>query len=288
MSDQVLDAVSQVTAVVGVAARHLTTHRGYHYNADDVFFTASTFKVPLLFELYRQIDAGILSPETRIELEDELRVPGSGVLKEMNSGLSPTIHDLATLMIIVSDNVATDILYKLVGPANIETTIKKIGLKHTRVPMTCRSLLYSAVGLEESDLKTGNPIVAERLAHRQVVSDSDAYSESRSNVSTPSDMVRLLEAINLGTALSPRSRDGVIDILLKQQLNTIIPFFLPAGTKCAHKTGGVPGVRCDVGIVFSPAGPYAVAIMAKQVTDMLTIDASLARVSRSIYDMFQL
>ena len=106
----VMSAIQDFTVhtggVVGVAAKHLETAERVSHNADTVFFTASTLKVPLLVELYRQVDAGIIDVNQRIDLTDALRVPGSGVLKELSSGLQPTVHDLAMLMIIISDNTA--------------------------------------------------------------------------------------------------------------------------------------------------------------------------------------
>lgn len=91
-----------------------------------------------------------------------------------------------------------------------------------------------------------------------------------------------------GDLLSKPSTAAVIDILERQQAVTIIPYGLPPGTRVAHKTGGVTGVRCDVGIVFAPSGPYAIALMAKQVTDSQVtdskeIDRALAAVSQAIY-----
>ena len=118
------------------------------------------------------------------------------------------------------------------------------------------------------------------------VSESDALSEERSDVSSPADMVRLLELVQRGEVLSQTSREAVLEILKSQQLNSIIPFYLPPGTIVAHKTGGVPTVRCDVGIVYGPTGPYTVALMAKGVTDMRVIDRSLAAVSKAVYDEF--
>ena len=103
-------AIANVQAKVGVAARHLETDEEVLHQAADLFFTASTFKVPLLVELYRQVDSGTVGMNSRIELTDRLRAPGSGVLKELANGLSLTVHDLAVLMIIISDNTATDML----------------------------------------------------------------------------------------------------------------------------------------------------------------------------------
>jgi beta-lactamase class A len=277
-------AISEVPGVVGVAARHLETGEEVRHRAGDVFFTASTLKVPLLVELYRQVDQGAIDPDQSLELTDALRAPGSGVLKEMASGLTPTVHDLALLMIIISDNTATDMLYDLVGRDALDETMRRLGLGSTRIPMSCRELLYSIFDVETDDVVQGNAVADARRARGEVAEGASAFSEARSDVSSPADMVRLLGLVHRGDVLSSTSREAVLDILGRQQLNTIIPYDLPAGTRVLHKTGGVPTVRCDVGIVHAPSGPYAVALMAKQVTDMKAVDRALARVSRAIYD----
>ena len=145
--NRVESAIAAVPAVTGMAAKHLETGRELAHQADDLFFTASTFKVPILIELYRQVDAGIVDPVARLELTDEARSPGGGTLKELDSGLRLTIHDLAMLMIIVSDNTATDMLYNLVGRDRLNDTMRKLGLHRTSLPMTCRELLYSMYGV---------------------------------------------------------------------------------------------------------------------------------------------
>ncbi|MCZ6678149.1 MAG: class A beta-lactamase-related serine hydrolase [Candidatus Poribacteria bacterium] len=280
-------AISDVQGIVGLAAKHLDTGPEIRHNADTVFFTASTLKVPLLVELYRQVDQGLIDLNRRIELTDALRVPGSGVFKELASGLQPTLHDLALLMIIISDNTATDFLYNLVGRDNLNNTMQELGLTQTHIPMTCRELLFSIAGLDTTNPSHTYQLASERLKQQQFVLDADSFSEERSDVSSPDDMCRLLALIYRGDILSPSSREAVLDILKRQQLNTVIPAALPTGTEVAHKTGSYHSVRCDVGIVFSPTGPYTVAIMAKGLTgDRSSIDAGLAVVSRAVYDVF--
>ena len=282
------DFTDQTGGIVGVAAKHLETGKRVSHNAETIFFTASTLKVPLLVELYRQVDAGIINVNQRIDLIDVLRVPGSGVLKELSSGLQPTVHDLAMLMIIISDNTATDILYNRVGGDNTNNTMQQLGLTQTHIPMTCRELLYSITGLDTENPAHTYQLASERLKEREFILEGDGFSEDKSDVSSPSDMCHLLELIYEGDILSPQSREAVLDILKRQQLSTVIPYALPTGTVVAHKTGSYHSVRCDVGIVFSPTGPYTVAIMAKQMTagDRLSVDASLAAVSKAVYDKF--
>ena len=280
------EAVSQVPGVVGVAARHLETGHSIEHNAGEAFFTASTFKVPILAEVYRQVDVGTLDLSQRVELTDALRVPGSGVLRELDNGVAPTLHDLAMLMIIVSDNLATDILYHTAGRDNINRTMADLGLTRTKLPMSCRDLLFSLAGLAVSESLDDFWEVSDRVeqGYRGLPLDCDALNEERSDVSSPADMVRLLEVVHNGELLSSESRDGMLHILKRQKLRSIIPYYLPPDVIVAHKTGGVYSVRCDVGIVWGKSGPYAVAIMVKRITDGTDLDPKLARISRLIYD----
>lgn len=279
-------AISRIEATVGVSARHLDTGREIQHNADDVFFTASTLKVPLLVELYRQVDRGIVDLKQRVELTDGMRVPGSGILKEMEAGLKLTLHDLAMLMIIISDNTATDILYERVGGDNLNNAMRELGLRETRIPMTVRQLLFSVVGLDPENVDHTCDLCAQRLFNEAYVHDAAGYDPDRSDVSSPGDMCRLLELLYSGEILSTASTEGALDILKRQQLRTVIPYALPVGTTVAHKTGFYLGVRADVGIVYSPTGPYTVAIMAKHVAsrDRMTFDLSLAALARAVYD----
>ena len=279
--------ISTISGHVGVAARHLTTGKQFLRNADEPFFTASTLKVPLLVELYRQVDAGILDIGKRITLEDKRRVPGSGVLRELDNGISPTLHDLAMLMIIVSDNLATDILYHTIGRGSIEKAMQAWGLSTIKTPMSTRELLFDLVGMDVDDTLESFWEVSERIenkGYKGLRPDCDALNEEKSDVASPADMARLLEMVERGEILSPSSRDAVLHILKRQKLKTVIPAQLPQGTITAHKTGGVHSVRCDVGLVYAPNGPYAVALMAKRITDRTELDTKMARLSRAIYD----
>ena len=283
----VQEAIAKVPGVVGVAARHFDTRAQIRHNADAAFFTASTLKVPLLLELFRQIDRGRIDLSRRVEFTDAMRVSGSGVLKELEAGLRPTVRDLAMLMIIISDNAATDFLYEMVGRDNLSATIRELGLTRTRIPMSTRELLYSIVGLDPRNPSHTDAMVSERMRRQEFDLDADALDEKKSDVASPDDMCELLERVHSGDVLSPSSRETFFDILKRQQLKTIIPPLLPPGTAVANKTGGYHSVRCDVGVVYSPAGPYAVAIMAKQVEgEHLQVDLAMAAVSRAVYDAF--
>ena len=278
-------AIAEVPGTVGVSARHLNAGVQVRHNADMTFFTASTLKVPLL-ELYRQVDEGKVDLSRRMGLTDMMKVTGSGVLKELEAGLQPTIHDLAMLMIVISDNTATDILYEMVGRDSLNANLRELGLTKTRIPMSTRELHFSVTGLDPRNPSHTYEMVADRLFKREFDLESDALDEEKSDVSCPDDMCALLELVHRGEALSPSSREGFFGILKRQQLNSMIPLLLPSGTLVAHKTGAYDTVRCDVGIVYSLTGPYAIAIMAKQIKGERLADLALASVSRAVYDEF--
>ena len=281
------EAIAGVPGVVGVAARHFGAGARIRHRADEVFFTASTFKVPLLVELLRQVDRGAIDLSQRVELTDAMRVPGSGVLKELEAGLRPTVRDLAMLMIVVSDNAATDFLLEMVGRDNLRATLRELGLANTRIPMSAREILYSLVGLDPDDPEASYETAAGKLRRLELAPAPDSLDEARSDVSSPDDVCELLEAVYRGRVLSPSSTEVFFEIMKRQQHDTVIPPLLPRGTVVANKTGSYQSVRCDVGVVYSPSGPYAIAIMAKHVAgERLHVDLALAAVSRAVYDEF--
>ena len=283
---QIESIIKDIPAIVGVAARHLQIDKSFYHKSEDIFFTASTFKIPLIFELYRQIDQGIIDPAKKIMITDDNKSPGSGVLKDLGIGINPTIYDLATLMIIISDNTATDILYNLVGRNRLHQTLSDLNLKNTCIPMSCKELLYSMYGVNTSDIYEAIEIVKDKLSKGDVVLESEALSEDKSDVSSPNDMINLIEIIYKQELLTKKSSEIILDIMYRQQASTIIPYLLPPDVKTFHKTGGVTSVRCDVGIVNGRSGPYSIAIMAKNVKDHMNIDTDLAKISKSVYDFF--
>src|SRR5688572_4300592 len=108
--------VGEIDGSVGVAAWPVgKPGTALAVNADDLYPTASTFKIPLLYALYQMVDRGEISLKQRVKIEEHHRVPGSGVLQDLDPGLEPTIRDLAILMTVVSDNQGTDLLYNIVG-----------------------------------------------------------------------------------------------------------------------------------------------------------------------------
>jgi beta-lactamase class A len=283
-------AMLEGESLTGVAAWSLnseTEKAPVLFNADVLFPTASTIKVPILHELYRQAEAGLVDLNRRIEVTPEHLVPGSGVLQDLAMGLNPTVRDLAVLMIVVSDNTATDILLDIVGREQVEKSMRDLGLTQTWVAMTIRELLYSLAGLDVND-----PTHTYHMA-RQLLDDpnlkvdpaSRALSETDNDLSTPRELAQLLTLIANHQTLSESACEEMLDILSRQKFNQIIPLHLSPWTKVAHKTGSLGGVRNDVGVVYGPQ-PYVIALMSKKLANEVDGSQKLARISGLIYEYF--
>lgn len=278
---------SDLGGVVGVKVDHLDSDLQLHYNADQVFPTASTLKVPILFELFRQADEGKVDLTQRVTLSHDNRVPGSGVLQNLDECLQPTIRDLAELMIIVSDNWATDLVYSIIGKEPLTETLRNFGLSNTHIPLTIWEMFSTMADVDADDPKVDYQQLKEYLKTYKSDDDNVAFAaDPRNDVSTPDDMASLLRLIHEGEGLSEDARAGVIKILKDQMMTSRIPARLPLdkGIEVAHKTGTIRGVVNDVGIVYSPNVNYIIAFMSKQQDDSAeTVDA-IARASRWVWD----
>lgn len=271
---------------MGVMVRDLDRGGDLCWNADRAFPTASTMKVPLLYALYRLAQEGDLDLAARVALRTEDRVPGSGVLHYLDAGLRPTVRDLAELMIIVSDNFATDTLYRLVGRERLAASMAELGLTETYLPHTTWELLAHVGGLDLADAGLTYDTLLERLKDSGSADPEAPYVDEEYDRSTPADMIQLLERIDAGHGLAAESREGMLAILKHQTINDRIPAKLPEGVgiEVAHKTGSVRGVRNDVGIVTAPGVRYAIAMMSRGLPDPPAAVPVLADASRWIWD----
>jgi beta-lactamase class A len=273
---------------IGIATRSFQTGEEIEINADMIFPTASTFKTVLLYELYRQVDQGRIDPSDRITIEDRHRVPGSGVIQDLDAGASLTIRDVATLMMVISDNAGTDIIFDLLGSDAIQQAVRDLGMSSTSIPMGTWGLLCGLQNLDPDDPELTYEAVKALLKGKDAPWDANAFKETPDNdITTPRDMIRLHVAIEHGEGLSPESRDAVLDIMKRQKLSERIPAHLPTGVVCAHKTGSLRGVRNDAGIVYALDGTsYAVAIFVKGATDGVAGTRLVGDVSKVIYEHY--
>ncbi len=243
-------AASGATSM-GVAVKHLESGEEIYYDADQSFPLCSVFKIPVLAEAFHQIDQGRFTLDDRWELTLAEKNLPSGILVFLQDGLMPTVRDLLTLMIIISDNTATDIVMHRLGVPNITKFMHELGLTNIHVPMTVRNLFNDIMGETGSDPRLAftnlDKPQPEELSNRK----GHAYSLGPDNdVGTPRELNRLVELIFEGEVVNRTACDQMLHILLQQQLNLRLPRFLPEGTPVAHKTGTLGGIRNDSGIIY--------------------------------------
>lgn len=253
------ESLARSPGIWGVSVKHIERQELVEIRGEERFQMASVFKVPVLLELLHQVREGKLSLEERVEWTAPERYFGSGILVTLAPGLRPTIRDLATLMMIVSDNAATDILCHRLGFDRINARLRSLGLSKTAVDMGTRDLILHALGLPEEKYRGMTVDELRRFdwaAHEtQVRRNQQQFLRECPNCSTPAEMTLLLEKIVTGQALDPEGTQALLDILFLQQFNQRLPRWIPYGVRFAHKTGTLTApvwVVNDAGVLFLP------------------------------------
>ncbi|MDR7420120.1 MAG: serine hydrolase [Armatimonadota bacterium] len=272
---------------LGIGVKTLWDRAEFYVEPDRPFPTASVFKIPVLIELLLQVEEGRLDLDERVAVTEALKSPGSGVLKELSSAPSLSLSDLAMLMIIISDNTATDILVERVGIERINRRLASWGFTVTRVPMDCRRLLFELAGRPDGPFTPEARIEVEQMLRtRERVFTGRAYADHDNNLTTPREMIALLEMLVTEGRLSPWVRDRALSYMRKQQVRDRLPFYLPPGIDIAHKTGSIAGVRNDAGILFVDRGPVLVCAFARDLKVDLDGTTAIAEIGRMVHEAF--
>lgn len=241
--------VADSGAAIGVALHHIESGAEVMVNADVPVPLASVVKIPVIAEVFHQIGQGKLALTDRWLFEDNFKALGSGVLRDLDAGLNPTVKDLLMLMTIISDNTATDMLMLRLGIATIDGYMQSLGLTDIHVARTLNDIFADM--LPSNDPHQDPFALAVWEAEHGVKRDGFSYSlGADNNVSTPRAMNRLVTLIYKAEILDRALCDGILDIMLRQHFNDRLPRFLPPGTRVAHKTGTFEGVRNDSGVIY--------------------------------------
>jgi beta-lactamase class A len=240
--------------VLGVAIVDLTTGQKYFLHADEVLPTASSIKIAILAELYRQAQQGKIKLGDLYTLQSSDLVAGSGIANALTPGVTRlTIRDVAALMISVSDNSATNIIIDRIGMENVNALLDSLGLTHTRL--------------------------------RRKMMDVKAAAEGRENIATPREMATLLEDLYRGKVLNKQMTDDFFE-LLSVHKESYIPRELPEDLRIANKPGELEGVRNDSGIVFTGNRPFAISVMTTYLRREKDGGDAIVRIAVAAYLMF--
>ena len=250
------DAVEKFDGVMGVAIVDLTDGRAILKNADHVFPTASSIKIAILLELYRQEQSGKAKLNDVYTFDAKDLVEDSQIMTGLTPGVTiVTNRDLAQFMVAVSDNAAANVLIDRIGMQNVNATLRSLGLTKTNL--------------------------------RRKMMDIAAARRGDENVSTPQEMVRLLELIFKGKALNKELTDAFIKQLSTGK-NSYIPRELPPGLQIANKPGSLDGIRTDSGIIFAKNRPFAISVMTSSVRDERGAERTIGEIALEAFRYFEM
>ena len=236
LEEKINAEIANFRGKVWIYAKNLDTGKDFGLRADEQIRTASTIKLPIMTEVFRQVEQGKIKWTDEITLTKQNKQGGSGILGEFSDGTKIDIKTLTNLMIVVSDNTATNLILDTVKSDNVNDFLDTLGLKQTR-----------------SLRKIGGG------------GDSKAVADPRLKlfgigVSSPKDMVKLLEMLENGQVVSKEASAEMLNILKRQQYKEAIGRNLPDTIPSASKSGSLDRLRSDVGIIYTRRGRIAMAI----------------------------
>jgi beta-lactamase class A len=249
-------------AEVGIAFRTLDGKAEWFYHADDSFHAASTMKVPVMIELFHQVQAGKVKLSDPVPIHNEFRSIVDGSRYKLDpaddsesalykaEGQTRTLSELCELMITVSSNLATNLVIEKLGVENIRASVHSLN--------------------------------ADGMHVLRGVEDNKAFTKGLNNTTTARALETLLTSIVNYTAAGPEASRQMIDILERQKFNEGIPAGLPSGTVIAHKTGEITKIHHDAAIVYGPR-PFVLVILVRGMADIKDSSELMANITRLFY-----
>jgi beta-lactamase class A len=296
-----IEAVLQsAQGVMGVSIKHFESGTALAVNGDEPFPMASTFKLPLLVELHAQATAGRLKWDDRVEITPRDQHLGSGDITPLYDppGVALSWRNLANLMMMISDNSATDLCLAKAGAAAVTSRMRSLGINGIRVDRPCQELILDYGNRDTAKLKDlARDDLREAMRRDPRPSGvearfaaDDRFASDPRDTATPNAMVALLERIWKGEAVDRKASDAMLELLKRCRTGeNRLRGLLPEETVLAHKTGTIGGVVNDVGIMYLPdgTGHVAIAVMSKRTRAATeAVERTIAHVARYAYDYF--
>ena len=254
LHQKITNLLAAYTGRWGIVIINKSTEEVLAINPERLFPAASMIKVPIMYEIMKQAAEGTIDLEASLAVTNDVRVGGAGILQELRPGIIMTVRELVTLMIVLSDNTATNMLIELVGMHAVNTTMTDLGLKST-------------------------------VLRRQMM-DFAAAQAGKENSTCAADVALLFQIIDSHRHLPLEYGTLMMDILKRQQVRDKLPFYLPEEIVLANKTGTLAGVEHDGGILFLPRSSYIIAILTADLTINYQGLQLVASIGKVIYDHF--
>jgi beta-lactamase class A len=256
------ERIQKSGADVGVAFQTLNGRTAWSFHAEDTFHAASTMKIPVMIELFHQVQQGKLKLDDSLPIKNEFHSLADGSIFTLDPkddsetdlyqamGQTRTLSQLCELMITASSNFATNLLIQKVGVENIRATVHSLH--------------------------------ADGMNVLRGVEDNKAFAKGLNNTTTALGLAVLLEAIAEGQAVDAEASRQMVEILERQKFNEGIPAGLPAGTQVAHKTGELTKLHHDAAIVYAKR-PFVLVILVRGLADIKDSSALMADITRQLY-----
>jgi len=263
LTARVQKLVAASGAEVAVVMKTVDGRDEIRLDADKVFHAASTMKIPIMIELFRQAEAGTLSLDEPLPVRNEFHSIVDGSVYQLSVdddsdadvykavGKTMTLRQLCEVMITVSSNFAANLLIERVGAANVRTTVDRLG--------------------------------ASGMVVLRGVEDQKAFDKGLNNTTTAAALAVLMEKLAKGEAVSRKADAEMVAILKRQKFHDAIPSGVPDGVEVAHKTGNITKIHHDAAIVYGPR-PYVLVVLVRGIQEQTVSGPLMASISREIWD----
>ena len=295
VSQKIEKLTEKLVGRIGVAAQEIGGDEVIAINGDETFAMASTYKVAIAAKVMDLVDKGELSLDQMVDVPQDMYVAGEVAIAERfpYSGVQFSLANLIYPMITESDNTATDVCMKLVGgPAAVTENLRRLGITDFRVDRPVREILMDFYGLPAVTPEAIVEAISKNpaLIAAQLDPNPDFEADPRDHT-TPNAYLKLLLAIDNGTAMSPESREFLLGVMSRTRTGAgRLKGMLPKGTPVAHKTGTLGGVANDAGYITLPDGRrFAIAVFTNSSkTPTADRERAIAEVARTLYDFYYL
>jgi serine-type D-Ala-D-Ala carboxypeptidase (penicillin-binding protein 5/6) len=264
LAERLQPLIDDFEGEVAVAIKDLESGVEFKHRADEIFPTASLIKLPIMIAAYNVAEEnGLL--DLKVTLKEEDKVPGSGILtSHFSEGATISLRDAIQLMIVYSDNTATNLVIDAIGLSATNEMMESLGCKDSQ--------------LNSKVFRRDTSLAPER---------SKKYGLGNT---TANDMIKLLKLLHSKQLVSEAASEHMLSHLKACDDRTKIPRLLPPTVEVAHKTGTVSSSHCDAGLVMSPAGPIAICVLTDKIKDRSSennaADLLCAKIAKEVFDYF--
>lgn len=322
---EIVKISKDVKGQMGLYMKHVETGKQISIEGDKIFPLGSVFKMPLMVEVFRQAEEGLISMDEKLKLEVRNYCIGSGILQYLTPGLELTVKDLVTLMIIATDNTASEMLWKRIGIQRVNMLIRELGLAKTSIYLPWREgfLLTMGMGpfkdrsvqeaariwkglsdiermkiLNEIDRDHSNLSVEEfrrryenlyGLKEEKKFKTQREYDQVFDNLGTPREIGLILEKVLKGEVVSAESSRQMLALMMRNMSNSHAPQYLSDDIMVASKSGITAGTVNNAGVIYvSPKSRVVLCVFFKNLEEKNPEKAQLveAKIARLVYDHF--